>query len=321
METLSRHKFLKYLGISGAALLLPRISLSKETETPPSAEANPRSVRMAHLTDIHVESGKESEQGFASVLQTVNSLIDKPEFIVNGGDSIMNSALNLSRERVKEQWALFHSLLQKHNSLPVHHCLGNHDLYDWTTPNRSHAQSKKSALDEYNLERPYYAFEKDKWKFIVLDSIHGRNTIPGYYAKLDEEQKIWLKNELEITPKNQFICIVSHIPILAVCTMFNGRNGDTEHWNIPNNTLHSDAEELTALFFGYPNIKACLSGHIHMIDHVNYLGIDYFCNGAVSGSWWKGNYHQFPPSFSLMNFFSNGKVEREVIYYNWQSAS
>ncbi len=322
MEHVSRKKFLKYIGISGAALLLPKLSSSNIlTATDATDKRDVRKVRLAHLTDIHVESGAKSETGFASALHTVNSLTDRPDFIVNGGDSIMNSALNLSRERVKEQWELFHSLLKHNNSLDVHHCVGNHDLYGWTSPNRSHAQGKKWALDEYKLDRSYYSFEKNNWKFIVLDSIHGRNSVPGYYAKLDEEQKNWLKQELDATPRTQYVCIISHIPILAVCPMFNGRNGDSEHWSIPNNTLHADAAELTSMFYGYPNIKACLSGHIHLIDHVNYLGIDYFCNGAVSGNWWKGDYQQFPPSLSMMNFYESGKVEREVMYYNWQSAS
>ncbi len=320
METLSRLKFLKYVGVSGAALLLPKLSSSRDTissRTP----TEPAVLRMAHLTDIHVEAGKDSEAGFANALQAVNSLAERPEFILNGGDSIMNSALNLSRERVKNQWELFHKILQDNNSLPVHHCIGNHDLYGWSSPNQAHTKGKKWALDEYKMEQPYYAFEKGNWKFIVLDSIHGRDSIPGYYAKLDEMQMTWLGNELAATPANQFICIVSHIPILAVCTMFIGKNKDREHWSIPNNALHADADELTALFYQYPNIKACLSGHIHLVDHVNYLGIDYYCNGAVSGSWWKGNYHQFPPSFSVMNFHDNGKVERELHYYNWQSSS
>jgi len=319
MEMLSRQKFLKYIGITGAALVLPKLSSS--IPIPPSDKNAPsaRPLRVAHLTDIHAQSGKEPEQGFASALQTVNSLSEAPDFILNGGDSIMNSALNLSKEEVKREWSVFHRILKDHNNLPVMHCVGNHDLHGWTSPSLAHNQEKKWALDEYKLERSYYSVEKGKWKFIILDSIHGRYSIPGYYAKLDEGQMLWLKQELETTSSSQHICIVTHIPILAVCTLFNTLNKSNEHWRIPNNTLHADAEELTSLFYQYPNIKACLSGHIHLIDHVNYLGIDYYCNGAVSGSWWKGDFHQFPPSLSMMNFHDHGKVEREIIYYNWKN--
>jgi Icc protein len=317
-DVLSRQKFLKYLGFSSAALLIPGITSSRILPARSSAPLS-EPIRVAHLTDIHVQSGPESEIGLASCLETVNRLEHKPDFILNGGDGIMNSALNLSREEVKTEWNLFHDLFREHNALPVKHCLGNHDLYGWTAPSRAHTEGKNWALDEYKLEKSYYSFERANWKFIVLDSIHGRNSVPGYYAKLDEGQMEWLKKELASTPAATFICIVTHVPILAMCTLFNEFNEKASHWRIPDNILHADAEELIALFAQYPNIKTCLSGHIHLIDHVNYLGIDYYCNGAVSGSWWKGNYHQFPPSFSLLNFYENGKAEREIIYYNWKN--
>jgi hypothetical protein len=76
---------------------------------------------------------------------------------------------------------------------------------------------------------------------------------------------------------------------------------------------------LRDLFFQYPNIKACLSGHIHLIDHVNYLGVDYYCNGAVCGSWWMGNHQQFPPAFTIQNFYTDGSTDREVHYYDWKA--
>jgi Icc protein len=336
MEQISRQKFLKYLGLTSASLLLPRYISAQQTASlsdqkvihthtgPTENTPSPQTpvVRIAHLTDIHIEEGKDSVHGFTSALKAVNDSTLKPDLILNGGDAIMNSGLNLSRERVKDQWKLFHSILGQENSIPLRHCLGNHDLYGWTSPDTAHAKGKKWAMEEYQLERPYYSFQQANWKFIVLDSIHGRNTIPGYYARLDEEQLVWLKQELQQTPADVFICIITHIPILAICTLFESRNhSGGEHWNIPNNTLHADADELTALFYQYPNIRTCLSGHIHMIDHVNYLGIDYYCNGAVSGSWWKGNYKQFPPSYSDMAFYANGKVERKISFYNWQSAS
>jgi 3',5'-cyclic AMP phosphodiesterase CpdA len=163
-------------------------------------------------------------------------------------------------------------------------------------------------MEEYEINKPYYSLTKGKWKFIVLDSIQCKNSIPGYFAQLDEEQMNWLKDELSNTPQDNFICIISHVPILAICTMFDSLFTKKRHRRVSSSILHADAGELTSMFYQFPNVKSCLSGHIHMIDHVNYLGVDYYCNGAVSGSWWKGNHHQFPPSFSIMNFFDDGKV-------------
>jgi Icc protein len=63
-----------------------------------------------------------------------------------------------------------------------------------------------------------------------------------------------------------------------------------------------------------------LSGHIHIIEHVNYLGVDYYSNGAVAGSWWKGSYHQFAPAYAVMNFYADGSCKREIKYYPWQES-
>lgn len=318
MERLDRKNFLKIMGASSLGLLSSKTLAKGFFNSFDEEKISSKPFRMAHLTDIHIEKGLVAEKGFASCLNAVNSLTQKPDIILNGGDAIMNAAFTFSKEKIKKQWSLFHNLLASDNKIPVHHCIGNHDLYGgWPLSTSFEEDSKHTAMDEYKMESPYYSKQFGKWKFIVLDSIRAKNSIPGYYAELDEEQMIWLKNELQNTPKDLFICIISHVPVLSICTLFDG-NKDKTNWSIPNNCLHSDAAELTSLFYQYPNIKACLSGHIHMIDHINYLGVDYYCNGAVSGSWWKGNHHQFAPSFSVMNFFDDGKVSREINYYNWQ---
>ncbi|HEY0750530.1 MAG TPA: metallophosphoesterase, partial [Chitinophagaceae bacterium] len=63
------------------------------------------------------------------------------------------------------------------------------------------------------------------------------------------------------------------------------------------------------------NIKCCLSGHIHLQDKVEYKGIQYFCNGAVSGNWWKGAFKGFEPAYALFSFNRNGSFTRDMIKY------
>ena len=164
----------------------------------------------------------------------------------------------------------------------------------------------------------YYSFKKAGWHFIVLDSIHARKSLPGYFGKIDEEQFLWLENELKMIHPETPVCVVSHIPILAVCTLFDNTRVTHNNWNVPDNCLHSDAIKLRDLFYRNKNVKACLSGHIHLIDHVNYLGTNYYCNGAVSGGWWKGDHQQFAPAFAIMNFYDDGTTTRDIHYYNWK---
>lgn len=323
MKTQTRKSFFKTLGILTAGSIVPPFwsdVKGNSIETAPTLAkttlSKKRVLRVAHLTDIHIKPEKIAEQGLAEALSQVNAMADKPDFILNGGDTIMN-AVSISKQLVKEQWACFHKLNLANNKIPIHHCIGNHDLYGWALPGSNKNDGKKWAMDEYQLTKPYYSFDTNGWKFIVLDSIHPRKSVPGYFGKLDEAQFNWLENEL-IQAKDKHVCIVSHIPILAVCTFFDNSKLQHNSWFVPDNTLHADAFQLRDLFFNYKNVKACLSGHIHLIDYVNYLGTDYYCNGAVSGAWWKGDHQQFSPSFIIMNFYDDGTTEREIHYYNWK---
>jgi predicted MPP superfamily phosphohydrolase len=320
MKQFTRKDFMKLLGVTGAAAVLP---FQGNASTPellnlPNKNGKVRSLRMAHLTDIHVIDTAAARHGMTAALHAVNSLQDKPDFIFNGGDAIMN-AVTFSKSQIKNQWNLFHEIMKGENSLPLYHCIGNHDLHGWLLPNSNNDACKKMAEEEYGLDKRYYTFERGGWQFVVLDSIHARKSVPGYFGKLDEEQLDWLKATLKSISPETPICVVSHIPILAVCTLFDGSSVSNAHWNIPDNCLHHDASMLRDLFFQYPNIKACLSGHIHLIDHVNYLGVDYYCNGAVCGSWWMGNHQQFPPAFTIQNFYTDGSTDREVHYYDWKA--
>jgi hypothetical protein len=89
-------------------------------------------------------------------------------------------------------------------------------------------------------------------------------------------------------------------------------NGD---WKLSRALLHTDARKIKDLFKKYPTIKTCLSGHIHLQDEVNYLGIKYYCNGAISGDWWSGAFQDFAPAYALFDFYNDGTVERKMVEY------
>ena len=312
-----RRNFFQKALLAGAGLYLNQ-NITKANslqEFIPEKKAK-RILRIAHLTDIHAQPGLESEKGFAQALHSVNGLKDKVDFIVNGGDSIMNSVLT-SKDTVRQQWKTFNNILLNENSLLIYNCVGNHDVYGWLSPSKNNEKGKDWAKDELKLEKSYYSIKRDNWKIIILDSIHPRNTIPGYMAKLDEGQMEWLSNEL-IESKDLFVCVVFHIPILSICSFFDGSTYHGRKMNISDNCMHADATKLKNMFFESKIVKTCLSGHIHLIDQLEYLGISYYCNGAVSGNWWKGIYKEFPPAFAVLNLYEDGSSERELHFYNWK---
>jgi hypothetical protein len=117
-------------------------------------------------------------------------------------------------------------------------------------------------------------------------------------------------------PSSEHICIISHIPILSICAgLFFDKTEANGDLMIKRNLMHSDFLTLKKLFNKYPNIKTCLSGHIHLQDEVHYHGVNYFCNGAVSGNWWSGPFQEFDPAYAVFDFYDDGTCERQMINY------
>lgn len=228
-------------------------------------------------------------------------------------------AFGADHDRTKVQWDLFGKVLRDECSLPVEHCIGNHDVWSFRTreDNPMHAAKavKKWALAELGLESPYRTFVKGGWRFIVLDSTFPSGN--GYTARLDDEQFEWLGQTLRDSDPKQPVLIVSHIPILAACAYFDGDNEKSGNWVVPGAWMHIDARRIKDLFFKHPNVKAAISGHIHLIDRVEYLGVSYLCNGAVCGGWWKGNYQECEPGYALVDLFDDGTVESRYVAFGW----
>jgi Icc protein len=275
-------------------------------------------IRFAHITDIHVKPGTIPEAGMAKALQHVQQLNPKVDFIINGGDSIMDS-LEADKQKTQIQWDLFHTILQKENNLPIYHCIGNHDVWGWfvkeNKPDSEKLYGKAWVQQTLEMKNRFYGFTKGKWHFIVLDSTQ-LNPAGGYIAYLDPEQLDWLKQELISVQEDKFICIVSHIPILSICAgLFFDKTETNGDLKIQRNLMHTDFLLLKKIFQQHSNLKLCISGHIHLQDELNYLGIKYYCNGAVSGNWWKGSFQEFAPAYALIELYDDGSFRRTIVNY------
>lgn len=274
-------------------------------------------LRIAHITDTHIKPTKKAEEGFAKALHKIQNLNHPPDFILNGGDSILDSMF-ASKTTTKKLWKTFHKIVKEENSLPIYHCIGNHDVWGWGKNNSTYMKDrlygKNWVQDEFNLESPYYYFDKANWRFIVLDSVYPKKG--GYTARLNRRQFKWLEKTLHDTNSKRNICILSHIPIICFCAAFDGKNEKTGNWKIPGAWMHIDARSIKDLFVQFSNVKLCLSGHIHLHDKVEYLGVKYLCNGAVSGAWWNGSYQEIPPSFAIIDLYNDGSSHNYFIPYS-----
>lgn len=269
-----------------------------------------RVARFVHMTDVHVQPERAAEVGFAAALAQAQSLPDRPDFVVFGGDNVMNVDGAKGADRANIQLQAWQRALKNELSLPHYACVGNHDIL------RMHPTDGKAwAVDAFGTPDRFYTFDRNGWKFIVLDSTSPRDG--GYKGSLDEPQFEWLAAELVATPASKPVLIISHIPIIAACAYFDGENEKSGDWRVPGAWMHLDARKIKDLFGRHPNVKLCLSGHIHLTDQVLYNGVTYCCNGAVSGGWWGGPYHECNNGYGVVNLYDDGSFRNEYVTFPW----
>jgi 3',5'-cyclic-AMP phosphodiesterase len=313
---LNRRQFIQGAGIVSAGTIVGA-GLSPEVLAQSSSERTP-DLRIAHLTDMHVmpdgAMGVNAETGFSKALEAAQNLARKPDLILQGGDAIMD-ALRTSKGEVTAQWTAFKRALEKVKT-PIRHAIGNHDC--WTGPGSAGdpLKGKAWALQQLGLKKPYYSFDQGAWHFVVLDSTNlEAKTTKEYSARLDEAQFKWLEADLKAVPKTKPVLVLSHIPILAVCAYFDGDNEKSGDWLVPGAWMHNDARRIKDLFLQHPNVKLCLSGHIHLRDSLEYNGVTYACNGAVCGNWWRGNYQETKPGYAIVDLWNDGTHKIEYVTY------
>jgi 3',5'-cyclic-AMP phosphodiesterase len=197
--------------------------------------------------------------------------------------------------------------------------LGNHDVWygpDETLDNeykKEKRYGKQWAVEMLSLPNRFYSFEAKGWQFMALDSINGST---GY--QIDDLQFEWLTAELQRIPANRPICVFNHVPILSIgALMYLTQRTPSSEAKFPSGDMHMDHQKIKNLFFKHKNVKLCLSGHVHYIDSIEYLGVKYLCNGAISGNWWRSPIvlDEFPPVYSIIDLYSDGTSKVETVYY------
>lgn len=298
---MKRRNFLKNTGLIGALGVLPTgISLAAQKEKQKPV------LTIAHITDVHIRGNDNVPARAKKCLDEV--LKHKLDFILNGGDSIHDASYdNVVRQQVTDQWAVWDEFIGRAKP-NVYSCIGNHDPW-WKAPDKNDEMyGIPYVVKRLKIPNRYYSFGKNGWHFIVLD---GNNS----GIKLDKEQTDWLHKELDGLKPNTPVLLMSHYPILTVTGTWEGGQ-------------HGDHKELKALFYKHKDkIKVCLSGHQHLLDRAWYNGVNYFCNGAMSGFWWgKGDaksaasyyYQETPPGYALLKLYADGTVENEYLPYQFE---
>ena len=250
-------------------------------------------------------------------LTAVMQLDPQPDLILTGGDLVMD-AFEQDVPRARSLFTLLRKVFDDHAGVPVYHCIGNHDVFAWGAEgvDSGHPQYGKKMVSEYlELKNRYYRFDHKGWRFYVLDDIQPAPD-NFYQAYIDEPQMAWLEEELRIKPPAMPAAAVCHIPILTV-TVF-GRRYEQGDRRIPANEMCRDVHRLVGLFAKH-NVRLALSGHLHQLDRVEYRGVTFICDGAVSGAWWKGQHRGFEEGFGVLDLQTDGSVGHRYFDYGWKA--
>ncbi len=320
-STLTRRRMIQVSAGAAAlgALGLPSVSLAQPD---PAPRRRSRALRIAHLTDTHIQPERKAAEGVAACLAHVQSE-HAPDLILTGGDLIMDGFAS-DESRTRLQWELWRKVLKDGCSAPVRHCLGNHDIWGWhkgksRTTGDEPRWGKKWAVEQLGLERAYYTFKQGGWRFFVLDSVHPDPLDPdGYIGAFDDEQLDWLSRELAADRATPTL-VITHIPILTATVVLDDPEKETNTRPVSSGLLMADGRRTRSLFAKHPNVKVCVAGHMHRIDRVDFLGVSYLCNGAVSGNWWKGAHHECREGYAVIDLFDDGSFENRYVTYGWKA--
>jgi 3',5'-cyclic-AMP phosphodiesterase len=316
LQQSQRRRFVKQLvaGSIAAATVVPVFGRTAAVK---------RSLRIVHITDMHLDTRSVAIANVTKVLNEINALDDKPDLIINTGDSVFRADGRIYAE-AKEQWELLAKVLSGHNRIPLKSCIGNHDV-SFGPDEKSNSQyranklfHKKWALDVLDLPARYYTVAMNGWHFIALDSINSND------YSIDPEQFAWLSNELARIPAHDNVCIFSHVSILSIIPLLRSmKDTQLEDIRYPASRQHKDALQLKDLFYKYRNVKLCLSGHTHQVDELSFLGVKYLCGGAVSGNWWADDnrtslvFDEFPPAYTIIDLFDDGSSHHKNVFYEF----
>ncbi|MCE9567104.1 MAG: metallophosphoesterase [Planctomycetes bacterium] len=274
-------------------------------------------LRAAHITDVHITKGSESPQGVATMFAHIFGQKDwKPDLVLDTGDTVMAVNGNVSGAKAAEQIA-FWKEATKTCPVPIHACLGNHDVWDGVEPTDAVPVEKKGfklMTEVLGMPAPYYSFDRGGWHFVSLNSMCNWPK----YASLSPEHFDWLRADLAKTKLPTVV--LSHVPILSVTSQTYGditRKGNDNL--VPGNWHHADCWAISEVFRKNSRVKLCLSGHMHTCDRVEYRGVWYICGGAASGAWWNGSEYGFPPCYGRIDLFGDGSFSYDFVDYGWKA--
>jgi len=320
---ISRRGFISRAAILAGGLTAGFQRVGAETPEP----VKPGQCRFVFATDSHlmVNNKLRSEDGLVASISAIERVAPKPDFILFGGD-LTHESPELDFQAAEQLIDRFLKIWRDQTGLPTYFTFGNHDLVGTKNAavDRADPRFGKGLFKiKLSLDRDYYTFQKNGWRFIVLDDV-----VPepdgSYIGEFAQEQLAFLHDELTADPGTPTI-LCGHIPSVSVlpnlteggATRDKVTNIETPASLVVHNTaqLHSIITDTKA------NVKAIFAGHLHHLEQIQVDGISYINSGAICGNWWKGAQNGCPEGFLVVDLSSEGNVEANYHSFGWKAAA
>lgn len=236
----SRRDFLRLAGVGGGVVFassLPGCTNFGANLGAASAAGAAQDFSFVQLSDIHwgynnASVNPDFKGTLPKAIATVNSLEQKPDFVVFTGDLTQTTDdPKVRRARLKEFRDMSSAL-----NVPVRFFAGEHDA----------SLDRGEAYQEFFGETLRYTFDHKGIHFIVLDNTSDPAPILG------EKQLGWLKADLAALKRDQPIVVLTHRPLFALYPQWD--------WNT------RDGQAAIDLLMPFPNVTV-FYGHIHNEHH------------------------------------------------------
>ncbi len=299
--SITRREFVGGLAAAGASTLLPRRAAADADPAGPAAKpAADRGFSFVHLTDMHVTTRRQGHVGYRKCVESLAALTPKPAFALMGGDLAFDG-LYTPKADFDRQIELYKRISDEMD-MPYYNCMGNHDVLGWSSRRKVGLDDpdlgKKMIMDRLEWERSFYSFDYGGWHFVVLDSIHPKQTDrgPSYEPRIGPEQLEWLAYDLGAAAGKPTVA-VTHIA--AFCNV-GQQQGDPKRKAMDGGMVLWDTKELRTVLERH-RVKALLQGHSHAIEEFRFNDVWYVTGAAVSGAWWAGSWTGSPPGYTVFH--------------------
>jgi 3',5'-cyclic AMP phosphodiesterase CpdA len=268
------------------------------------ARRDVKKTRFAFATDVHLNIGNHGScfDGFRLALDQIKK--SKVDFVIFGGDlcDVSGMSNNLSKQRADSMFTAFRQMVEE-TGLKSYYTIGNHDRYF----DSDNGYVVGDELFKSHLGNSYYTFEHAGIRFFVLNSVQDKKNKGGFFV--GDEQIEWLKRELSTVPTSTPIVVSTHVPVYSI--YYPVVDGKYIFVDVIANYM-----ELRKVFEKH-NLKLVLQGHQHLYEEIYSQKVQYITGGAVSASWWSGQYHGTEEGFLIIEVDRDNKFTWEYVDYGW----